>query len=136
MPTILTESELLHYFPSFPEKFKTRLREFLAGKNVVLTEDEFNFATASVSQFTQEVLRVTAKIPFGETMTYLQLANALGKPKAVRAVASALGRNPLPFVIPCHRVTATNGIGGFAFGVPLKMKLLVFEKERRQLNSR
>lgn len=65
------------------------------------------------------------KIPKGETLSYAQLANKLGKPKAARAVGSACGANPIPFLVPCHRVVASDGgLGGFAFGLIMKQQLL------------
>lgn len=65
------------------------------------------------------------KIPKGETVSYAQLANKLGKPKAARAIGSACGANPIPFLVPCHRVVASDGsLGGFAFGLTMKQQLL------------
>lgn len=71
-----------------------------------------------------------AKIPFGETISYTTLASRVGFPRAVRAVASSCGANPLPFVIPCHRVLAKDGtIGGFTMvgGLDVKRRLLALE---------
>lgn len=81
-----------------------------------------------ISPFQRDVWRAICRIPYGETRTYTQLASMAGHPKAVRAVASACGANPLPYYIPCHRVVAANGLGGYAFGVEIKKRLL--EKER------
>ncbi len=71
-----------------------------------------------------------AKIPFGQTISYTDLATKVGFPRAVRAVASACGANPLPLVIPCHRVIAKDGtLGGFSLGgLDVKEKLLALEK--------
>ena len=69
------------------------------------------------------------KIPSGETRTYAWVAEKIGKPKATRAVAQALHRNPWPLIIPCHRVIASDGnIGGYVYGVSLKRILLSLEK--------
>lgn len=71
-----------------------------------------------------------SKIPFGETISYTTLANRVGFPRAIRAVASSCGANPLPFVIPCHRVLAKDGsIGGFSMvgGLDVKRRLLALE---------
>ena len=80
------------------------------------------------SPFQKLVLKETANIPYGHVMTYGQLAMRIGKPKAVRAVGGALGRNPFPIVVPCHRVVAANGsLGGFTGGLDLKKHLLSIE---------
>lgn len=65
------------------------------------------------------------KIPKGETLSYAQLAAKVGKPKAVRAIGSACGANPIPFLVPCHRILRSDGsLGGFAFGLTMKQQLL------------
>lgn len=64
---------------------------------------------------------------YGKTVPYATIAKTIGSPKAMRAVGSACGRNPIPIIIPCHRVTATNGIGGFSSGLRLKRLLLGVE---------
>lgn len=69
------------------------------------------------------------KIPLGQTRSYAWVAEQIGKPKAIRAVAQALHRNPWPLIIPCHRVVASDGnIGGYAYGVELKKLFLELEK--------
>ncbi len=69
------------------------------------------------------------KIPAGQTRSYAWVAEQIGNPKATRAVAQALHRNPWPLIIPCHRVVASDGnIGGYAYGVELKKLLLELEK--------
>lgn len=91
--------------------------------------------SAKLTAFQTAVLQEITKIPFGETRTYKQIAEALGSPKASRAVGMACNKNPFPFVIPCHRVVGSNGsLTGYAYGVPLKEKLLAFEREMT-LNS-
>ena len=105
------------------------LQKYLKGEDVVLSQQEFEEATEGLSAFTRRVLKGATLIPRGKTLTYKELAEKIGSPKAVRAVASALGRNPLPILIPCHRVVAGNGIGGFAFGIELKKLLLEFESK-------
>lgn len=80
--------------------------------------------------FQNKVWDKLCAIPFGETITYKTLAARMGNPKASRAVGSANGSNPLPIVVPCHRVIGTNGaLTGFAGGLPIKKHLL--EHERR-----
>lgn len=81
-----------------------------------------------MTSFQQDVWRAICRIPYGETRTYAQLAAMAGHPHAVRAVASACGANPLPYYIPCHRVVAAHGIGGYAFGVEVKKRLLNYHQ--------
>jgi len=77
------------------------------------------------TDFQKQVWQAIALIPAGKTKTYGELARAIGRPRAYRAVANACGRNPLPLFIPCHRVVAANGkIGGFSSGLPWKRLLL------------
>ena len=66
-------------------------------------------------------------IPYGQVQTYGQLARAVGSPGAARAIGRACGANPLPLVVPCHRVVAANGLGGFALGLDAKRALLALE---------
>jgi len=69
------------------------------------------------------------KIPFGETRSYLQIAKAIGLPAATRAVGAANGANPIPLIIPCHRVIGSNGkLTGYGGGLEMKSKLLDFEQ--------
>ncbi len=80
------------------------------------------------SMFTRAVLDFTGTIPAGQIVTYGDVADALGRPSAARAVGRALGANPMPFLIPCHRVIAGDGsLGGYEFGVALKQALLEAE---------
>ena len=80
------------------------------------------------SGFRRRVLRATAKIPFGETSTYSRVAAAAGSPRAHRAAGTALGANPLPIVVPCHRVLRTGGaLGGYGGGLEMKEELLRIE---------
>lgn len=78
--------------------------------------------------FQLKVLAALQTIPFGETKSYADIANQIGSPKAVRAVGSANGRNPLPIVIPCHRVIGSDGsLTGFGGGIDAKKFLLSLE---------
>jgi methylated-DNA-[protein]-cysteine S-methyltransferase len=78
--------------------------------------------------FRQGVLRAIAAIPYGEVRTYREMATAAGNPAAVRAAGSACGSNPIPLVVPCHRVLRTGGgLGGYGGGLDLKRKLLHLE---------
>ena len=80
--------------------------------------------------FQVEVLEALRGIPYGETCTYRDIAVAVGRPKAVRAVGNANGRNPLPIVIPCHRVIGSDGsLTGFGGGIEAKRYLLDLEQQ-------
>ncbi len=80
------------------------------------------------SEFQKKVLFLLQEIPYGHFVTYGELARRIGSPKASRAVGMALARNPLPIVLPCHRVVAGKGrLGGFSAGIELKLKLLELE---------
>ncbi len=80
------------------------------------------------TEFEKKVYEATRTIPFGKVATYGQIAKAIGKPKAARAVGQALGNNPIAIVIPCHRVVASDGgLGGFTGGLHWKRKLLRHE---------
>ena len=81
-----------------------------------------------VTEFRAEVLRALMEVPYGETTTYGELARAVGRPKAVRAVGSACATNPLPILIPCHRVLRSDGaLGGYRGGTEAKRFLLALE---------
>jgi O-6-methylguanine DNA methyltransferase len=79
--------------------------------------------------FQKKVWSALAKIPYGQTGSYKEIARAIGHPKAFRAVGNANGQNSIPLIIPCHRVIESNGgLGGFGHGVKVKKQLLDFEK--------
>ncbi len=89
---------------------------------------EFNLPLdIDVSPFAGKVLIETFRIPYGKTSTYGEIAAAIGNPKAFRAVGGALNQNPVPIIIPCHRVLAKGSLGGFALGNDIKIKLLKHE---------
>ncbi len=82
--------------------------------------------------FQKEVWSALAKIPYGKTRSYQEIARSIGHPKAFRAVGNANGSNPIPIILPCHRVIETNGrLGGFGHGIRVKQQLLDFEKAHR-----
>jgi methylated-DNA-[protein]-cysteine S-methyltransferase len=79
--------------------------------------------------FQQAVWRQLMTIPYGDTCTYADVARAMGKPLAVRAVGTAIGRNPLSVIVPCHRVLGSNGqLGGYSGGLDRKRALLALEQ--------
>jgi methylated-DNA-[protein]-cysteine S-methyltransferase len=84
---------------------------------------------SSGTPFRQKVWKQLWQIPFGEVRSYSEIAKKIGKPKAARAIGQANHHNPLPLVIPCHRVIAANGsLGGYACGLKMKKRLLKHEK--------
>ena len=102
-----------------------QLFEYFSGKRKTF-ELEYEF---SGTEFQKSVWCELLKIPFGETKTYGEIAAAIGKPKAARAVGSACNKNPLPIIVPCHRVIGANGkLTGFACGTEIKEWLLDHEK--------
>ena len=77
----------------------------------------------------QTVWNALCDIPYGETVSYLEIAQSIGNPKAVRAVGAANGRNPLSIIVPCHRVIGRSGdMTGYAGGIPIKRWLLALEQ--------
>ncbi len=83
---------------------------------------------AEGTPFQKAVWRAMSEIPYGEKLTYKSLASAAERPGAFRAVGSACGANPVPIIIPCHRVVASNGEGGFSGGLDIKRALLELEE--------
>jgi methylated-DNA-[protein]-cysteine S-methyltransferase len=100
------------------------LQEYFSG-----ARKDFTFPVeTNGTEFNRKVWERVVRIPYGQTLTYGEIARELQKPGAARAVGTANGRNPIPIVIPCHRVVATGGkLGGFGGGLPLKRKLLDLE---------
>jgi methylated-DNA-[protein]-cysteine S-methyltransferase len=83
------------------------------------------------TEFQKRVWGQVAAIPYGETLSYLQIATAIGSPRAVRAVGAANGANPVPIVVPCHRVIGAKGsLVGYGGGLALKQRLLELEGAR------
>lgn len=120
----LDKSEL-NTAPAFVVDTVTNLNNYFEGMNV-----EFS-APASIpwaTEFQKNIWEATKKIPYGETRTYHEVAQAAGSPGASRAAGGALGANPLPIIVPCHRVVCADGeTGGFACGTHLKKALLSLE---------
>ena len=107
--------ELDQYFAGKLKKFSTRLA--FGG-----------------TPFQNQVWKELTRIPYGETISYLDLANRIDNPKAVRAVGMANGANPIAIIVPCHRVIGSNGsLTGFGGGLPTKRALLELEKGQRTL---
>lgn len=102
-----------------------RLKAYFSGHKAVFP-DELDLSVAST--FQHQVWQITRLIPYGKTRSYLWVAEQIGRPGAARAVGQALATNPLPVIIPCHRVTASSGKpGGYSGGVKMKRYLLNLE---------
>lgn len=122
------------YTGSMPVRDDGRQAELTAALQAWLGGEPFtgSIDLSGLSPFAQAVLGACRAIPRGETRTYSDLAAAIGKPGATRAVGSALRRNPVPLLIPCHRVVRRDGvIGQFNMGGPeVKLRLLQLEGAR------
>jgi methylated-DNA-[protein]-cysteine S-methyltransferase len=109
-----------------------QLKEYFAGRR---TEFDLPLAPEGTG-FQKSVWRLLRDIPYGETISYGELARRLGNPKASRAVGAANGSNPLPIVVPCHRVIGANGkMTGFGGGIPVKEALLALESKQKMLET-
>ena len=109
-----------------------QIAAYFAGKRTVCPlPSTFCLLTLSrLSPFSRKVLNACSKIPFGKTVSYSQLARMIGSPRASRAVGNALAKNPIPLIIPCHRVIHSDGsLGNFSAsgGTSTKKKLLALE---------
>ncbi|MEM0954463.1 MAG: methylated-DNA--[protein]-cysteine S-methyltransferase [Pseudomonadota bacterium] len=102
----------------------SQLQQYLSG-----ARKRFSLPLAPAgTTFQKEVWDALLAIPYGESRSYMEIARAIGRPRAVRAVGAANGRNPLPLVIPCHRVIGSNGkLTGYAGGLDTKTALLALE---------
>jgi methylated-DNA-[protein]-cysteine S-methyltransferase len=106
------------------KKTASELAEFLSGKRRDFTVPLW----ADGTDFQHKIWQQLARIPFGQTITYGELARRVGRPKAARAAGAACGRNPLAIIVPCHRVVAKTGaLQGFAGGLEAKKRLLALE---------
>lgn len=103
----------------------SQLKEFLSG-----SRRSFNCKLdLKGTPFERKVWSFLKKIPYGETRSYKEVAEGIGHPKAFRAVGMANARNPIPLIIPCHRIIRNNGeLGGFGHGIRVKKMLIDFEK--------
>lgn len=108
------------------EEVRRQLDEYFAGER-----KEFDLPLSlQGTEFQVQVLQALQTIPYGETTSYGAIAKQIGRPKAVRAVGAANGRNPIPIVVPCHRVIGSSGdLTGFGGGLDTKAELLRLEAE-------
>ena len=118
------EQEWIHD-PSAVQQVAEQLGQYFTGER-----RQFELPLAAWgTEFQQAVWKALTDIPFGETRSYADVANAIGRPKAVRAVGAANGRNPISIIVPCHRVIGSNGaLTGFGGGLPVKQYLLNLER--------
>jgi methylated-DNA-[protein]-cysteine S-methyltransferase len=111
--------------PSILNRAVRILRKYFSGESVIF---DLPLDLRFYTEFQQTVWRAAREIPHGETRTYAWIAKKIKNPKSVRAVGQALGANPVPVIIPCHRVISSSGaLGGFSGGVGMKEKLLELE---------
>jgi methylated-DNA-[protein]-cysteine S-methyltransferase len=112
------------------EYYKRTIGEFIAYFNGYETDFQEKPDWSHATPFDRTVWDITRKIPYGETRSYSWVARQIGKSRASRAVGQALGRNPLPIIIPCHRVVTSDGkLGGFGGGLEMKRYLLALESK-------
>lgn len=112
---------------SFFQEAITQLKEYFSGNRQKFT---VNLAPEG-TQFQQQVWQALKDIPYGTTQSYQDIAHKINNPKAVRAVGRANGLNPIPIIIPCHRVIGTSGkLTGYAYGLALKAQLLTLENPK------
>lgn len=149
VPVVVSEDGLV-YIGSFAEKLES-VQEFINTKGTFLWKEDLKKTKQAIDEleaylsgdkqyfsceidflwgtsFQQQVWQCLLKIPFGKTSSYTEVAQTLGRPHAVRAVGSAIGRNPLSIVVPCHRVLTKAGrLGGYSGGLEMKKTLLAIE---------
>jgi methylated-DNA-[protein]-cysteine S-methyltransferase len=108
------------------EQARAELAEYLAGRRTFFTVP---VDLGGIAEFQGRVLAEAQRIPFGAVASYARLAQRIGHPNAARAVGNALGANPVPVLVPCHRVIRGDGTWGhYAFGASLKTRLLALER--------
>jgi len=108
-----------------PASFQKELRDYFDGK---LKDFSQQTMFEEGTDFERHVWEAICDVPYGETRTYKWLAERVGSPEGSRAVGQALSKNPIPIVVPCHRIIESNGkIGGYSSGVRIKRRLLEME---------
>jgi len=108
------------------EQARLEIHEYLCGQRAFF---RVPVDLTTVPDFQRSVLQAAGHIPFGEARAYAWIAARVGHPRAVRAVGTALGRNPVPLILPCHRVWRSDGgLGGYIFGADVKNRLAALER--------
>jgi len=127
--SVSEEGKVYSIIPIILQEAASQIKEYFEGKR---TDFDFKLNPKG-TEFQQKVWKALLEIPFGKTMSYLELSKKLGDVKAIRAVASANGKNPLWIVVPCHRVIGTDGLlTGYAGGLWRKKWLLEHENPIKQ----
>jgi len=122
-----TFGQFPHCDPSRIHGITIQVQDYLNGKR---NDFDISLDLNQLTNFQRQVLMATLKIPRGQLATYGEIAHQIGNPKSVRAVGQALGRNPMPIVIPCHRVIASDGsLGGYSGGGGLETKVKLLRLE-------
>lgn len=122
----IEDSNILKKDTLLLRKTEKQLEEYLEGERKMFDVP----LNPKGTKFMKEVWTALQDIPYGEVKTYQQIAEKVGNPKAARAVGMANHKNPIPIIIPCHRVIGTNGkLVGYALGMDMKKFLLEWEKE-------
>lgn len=119
-----TDAQLVEDKEKFRKLIKD-LRNYFAGKRIPF---DYRLDLSPLTNFQKKALLKTKEIPYGETRSYKWVAESIGNPEAARAIGQVMAKNPLPIIIPCHRVIASNGkLGGFGWGPDWKRRLLRLE---------
>lgn len=128
--------ELYNQYPTYSIKenpvpfrnIKKWLDNYFSGKKVSLISSNISFDFHVGTKFQQSVWKALCRIPYGQVRSYKWVAEQIGNRKSVRAVGQANGRNPIPILVPCHRVINADGsIGGYSGGLDIKKKLMAIE---------
>ena len=132
MKKILKQAKLIEKKTSLHTKLEYEFADYFAGKKTTFTTP----MNLQGSEFQQQVWQELKHITCGRKLTYKDIAQRIKQPRAVRAVANAIGRNPLLILIPCHRVIASSGkLSGFAAGVERKAWLLSHESDTKKMSQ-
>jgi O-6-methylguanine DNA methyltransferase len=126
-PVNRREAALTAHLRQWRQEVAAALEAYFAGKPT-----DFRHLTLDLhgTPFQLQVWEVLRQVPFGQRITYQKLAQAVGRPRAARAIGGALRANPLPIIIPCHRVIASDGsLGGYRSGLNYKQALLSWERQ-------
>jgi len=124
MGTIVPKQDEENQPTALSEKVFAQLQDYFAGRRTAFSLP-YKF---SGTEFQQQVWAQIAKIPYGQTVTYKDIAQAIENPRAFQATGRAVGANPLSIIIPCHRVVGSSGdLTGYAFGLEMKKSLLKLE---------